>query len=63
MPRPGDSSARRLSLNCPVCGVRLDYVRWETGSHYYRCPRHGAVVLRPDGRVLEDDPDDSFVIH
>jgi uncharacterized C2H2 Zn-finger protein len=63
MPALSKSAAQRLPLNCPACGLRLDYVRWENGTHFYRCPRHGAVVLTPDGRVREDDPENSFVVH
>ena len=50
----GDTTPRaeRLPLKCPICDLRLDYVRWASGTHFYRCPRHGAVLLLPDGSVL-----------
>ena len=53
----------RLPLACPVCGLRVDYVRWERGTHFYRCRRHGAILLTPAGEVRVDDRDDSEVIH
>lgn len=53
----------RLPLACPVCGRRADYVRWEGGTHFYRCQRHGAILLSPDGTVRPDDPQNSEVLH
>jgi len=42
-----------ILMNCPLCGVPLVYVRTDTDSHVYRSPRHGAIMLPPDGRVSQ----------
>ena len=60
--RTGEAT-NRLPLNCPTCGLRLDYVRWEGGTHFYRCQRHGTVVLTRDGQMREDDRDQPLVVH
>jgi uncharacterized Zn finger protein (UPF0148 family) len=57
MPDPG------FPVNCPKCGTPLSYVRTDGDTHFYRCPRHGSLVLPPDGRVRPDDPNDSAVRH
>ena len=40
-----------VSLNCPACGTRLIYVRSDGDTVYYRCPKDGAVVMPPNGRI------------
>jgi hypothetical protein len=40
-----------LALNCPTCGTPLVYLRTDNDTHVYRCPRHGLMLLPPDGRV------------
>lgn len=40
-----------LPINCPTCGAALVYVRTEGETHLYRCPRHGSLILPPDGRI------------
>ena len=57
MPDPG------FPVNCPKCGQRLTYVRSEGETHFYRCPRDGAVILPPNGIVRVDNPEDSAVTH
>ena len=42
-----------IPINCPYCGAALIYVRTEGGTHYYRCDRHGMLMLPPDGRVRQ----------
>ena len=55
--------SKRLPLDCPVCALRLDYIRWQDGTHFYRCQRHGAVLLLPDGMVRGDDTERPLVFH
>jgi hypothetical protein len=50
-------------VNCPKCGSRLAYVRTQDETHFYRCARHGTVILPPDGRVRLDDPANSAAKH
>jgi hypothetical protein len=56
-------------LKCPECGSKLVYVRSEgpadiyQATHFYRCRRHGVVILPPSGIVRLDDPNDSAVRH
>jgi hypothetical protein len=50
-------------LNCPHCGEKLAYVRTEGEIHFYRCSRHGPLILPPDGRIKLDDPRDSATKH
>jgi hypothetical protein len=63
MPDPG------FPVNCPKCGAALVYVRSEgptdiyAATHFYRCWRHGVVVLPPNGIIRVDDPNDSVVRH
>lgn len=40
-----------IPLNCPACGARLAFVRAEGDIAVYRCPKDGAVVLPPNGRI------------
>jgi hypothetical protein len=40
-------------INCPMCGAALAYVRAEGETHFYRCDRHGALMLPPDGRIRQ----------
>ena len=40
-----------FSMNCPLCGARLTYVRTEGGTNVYRCDRHGELMLPPGGHV------------
>jgi hypothetical protein len=42
-----------FSMNCPLCGARLVYLRTEGETHFYRCDRHGMLMLPPDGRVRQ----------
>lgn len=53
----------QFPLNCPSCGAKLTYTHSQRDTHFYRCPRHGVVVLPPSGIVRVDDPDDSAVRH
>jgi tRNA(Ile2) C34 agmatinyltransferase TiaS len=39
-----------VPMNCPICGTSMLYVETEGQKHYYRCPRHGLLMLPPDGR-------------
>jgi hypothetical protein len=50
MPDPG------VTMNCPLCGVRLTYLRTEEDTHIYHCLRHGALMLSPDGRMRQASP-------
>jgi hypothetical protein len=44
--------------------VLLLTYRWSEGETlFYKCRVHGIVVLRPDGRVRVDDPDDPAARH
>jgi hypothetical protein len=43
--------------------MRLDYIRWQDGSQFYRCQRHGALLLMPNGLIRADDPDRPLVYH
>ena len=36
-------------VNCPLCGTPLAFVCTEQATHVYRCPRHGQLLLPPDG--------------
>ncbi len=38
-------------LNCPKCGTRLVYIRTDGDTHFYRCPRHGSLILPPDATL------------
>jgi tRNA(Ile2) C34 agmatinyltransferase TiaS len=40
-----------LPLNCPTCGAAMSFVRSEGETLIYRCPRHGLLMLPPDGRI------------
>ena len=40
-----------VPINCPICGALLVYVRAEADTCVYQCPRHGVLVLPPDGRI------------
>lgn len=44
-----------LPLNCPWCGLRMEYAATAfqpSGSiHYYDCPVHGQWLVPPDGRI------------
>lgn len=40
-----------IPLNCPSCGNPLVYVRTEGDVAVYRCPKDGAVLLPPNGRI------------
>jgi hypothetical protein len=40
-------------INCPACGAPLVYIRTEGDRHFYRCHRHGVLVLPPDGRLRQ----------
>lgn len=40
-----------IAMNCPYRGARLTYLRSENETHYYRCDRHGELMLPPDGRL------------
>jgi hypothetical protein len=42
-----------VPINCPLCGVSLDYIETEGRTHYYWCPQHGLLMLLPDGRFLK----------
>jgi hypothetical protein len=42
-----------FAVNCPMCGAPLVYVRIDADAHLYRCPRHGAIMLPPDGKVRQ----------
>jgi hypothetical protein len=42
-----------FAVNCMMCGAPLIYVRTDAGTHVYRCLRHGAILLPPDGRVRQ----------
>jgi hypothetical protein len=42
-----------FSMNCPSCGAPLVYVRTDADAHISRCPRHGAILPPPDGRVRQ----------
>ena len=57
------STADRLALRCPLCNVRLQYVRCERRTHFYRCCTHGVILLTSDGDLRPDDPDRSEVFH
>ena len=46
-------AAPGISMNCPFCGARLEYLRTEDETHFYRCDRHGMLMLPPDGRVRQ----------
>ena len=52
-----------LPLNCLKCGTRLVYRHSQGDTHFYRCPKHGVVVLPPSGIIRVDDPDNSAVRH
>jgi hypothetical protein len=57
--RAGIGERRRVSanpdieVNCPYCGARLVYLRTEGETHYYRCARHGVLIVSPDGRIRQ----------
>ena len=36
-----------LTLNCPHCRRQLVHVPRDSLTLYYRCPEHGAFILRP----------------
>ena len=40
----------------------LTYQSSQEGTHYYRCPTHGRLILPPNGIIQMDDPDDSDVM-
>jgi hypothetical protein len=40
-------------MNCPLCGAPIVCVRSQGDTHYYRCDRHGVLVLPPDGRIRQ----------
>jgi hypothetical protein len=45
-----------ITVNSPYCGAQLTYLRTEgegtEGETFvYRCPRHGVLILPPDGRI------------
>jgi hypothetical protein len=42
-----------IPMNCPLCGAPPDYLRTHGDTHFFRCPRHGVLVLSPDGRVRQ----------
>lgn len=42
-----------IAINCPYCGAALVYLRTEGETHYYRCSRHGVLILPPDGRIRQ----------
>jgi hypothetical protein len=43
-----------MPVNCPVCDAETAYVRTEDGpTHVFSCPRHGRLILPPDGRLRQ----------
>ena len=52
-----------ITLKCPKCGAPLTYQHSQGEVHFYRCPKHGRLVLPPSGVIQIDDPDDSAVRH
>ncbi len=45
----------KLLLNCPHCPAPLVYVPLDGLTLHYRCPEHGAIILRPLVMVEADD--------
>lgn len=45
-----------LMLSCPRCHKPLVYVPLDGFTLHYRCPDHGALILRP---LLEVEPEDA----
>jgi hypothetical protein len=45
-----------------LAGLRLAHlkslknVRTQDETHFYRCARHGTIILPADGRIRQDDP-------
>jgi hypothetical protein len=53
-PFEGDPADLGLPVTCPHCGAAADYVRTDPGpTHVFSCPRHGRLILAPDGRVRQ----------
>jgi DNA-directed RNA polymerase subunit RPC12/RpoP len=50
VPRQADPD---IPINCPYCGAALAYLRTEGETHFYSCPRHGRLMLPPDGRIRQ----------
>jgi hypothetical protein len=42
-----------IEMNYPLCGARLVYLRTECDTHFYRCARHGVLMLPADGRMRQ----------
>jgi len=42
-----------INANCPYCGAKLEFLRTEGETHFYRCACHGVLMLPPDGRVRQ----------
>jgi len=46
-----DAEIDQIQMNCPLCGSLLQFLRIKSQTVYYRCARHGVLMLPPDGRV------------
>ena len=47
-----------FKVNCPLCGAQFTYMRTEDAGNdaetfLFRCPRHGVLILPPDGRIRQ----------
>jgi hypothetical protein len=46
-----------------MTGTRLVYLYTQDDTHFNRCPRHGTLLLPPDGRVRLDDQQNPASLH
>jgi hypothetical protein len=47
-----------FTVNCHLCSARLTHLRTEGAgtekeTFVFRCPRHGVLILPPDGRIRQ----------
>ena len=50
----------QLSLHCPYCGELLVFVRTKRDTRFYRCSRHGYLILPRDGRLRSASREDDY---
>jgi hypothetical protein len=52
---PGTTSDDNLPLNCPICGVRLDFRGRVNDCRMFTCAVHGGYSIGPTGHFRRTD--------